>query len=127
MKTIYPTILLLLFLSACAKPGQIDSGSQAVAPTPTPAPVAQAPTCAVFDSCTYSGGLFAQPIYNCTVKTLQAADHPEIPASYFQGETCLTYREDFHSVNQYCGPMNQFPCTVSVQGPGPEAIPELGL
>lgn len=121
-------ILATLMLAACAQPGQIDATNTPPAVTPAnPTPTAQPPTCQVYDTCTYTGGVFPQPVFNCVAKTLQADAHPEIPASFFAGESCLTYREDFHTEQSYCGPQNRFPCQVQVQGPGPEAIPALEL
>lgn len=120
------TVLITVLTSACAPASKNDAS---ISQTPAPATTPTKPVCAVYDACTYSGGGFGgqRPVFNCVEKTLQAADHPEIAASYFQSQTCLTYREDFHDQQSFCGPMNQFPCTIQVQGPGPLAIPTLNL
>jgi hypothetical protein len=114
MKTLI-LVILALALSSCGKNGS---------PTdPVVAPVADL-TCEVYDSCSYGGGFARTPIYNCTEKTLQMADHPEISAQFFNKKTCLTTKEDFYSQRSVCG---MSICVTNIQGPGPLAIPALNL
>ncbi len=112
-------MLLLAFgLFGCAKP-PADSVT---------APAAKvAGICQTYDACTYSGGLGGKPVFECLAKTLQLAQHPEIPLEYFQGQSCLTYKEDFHTQYEPCGPNFAFSCPTQIQGPGPKAIPALNL
>lgn len=119
-------IVIASFLVACAPASKDLSGSIA---GPIPAvPIPEKAVCQIYDACTYRGdGFVSQPVYNCVENTLKANEHPEIPVSYFNGESCLTYREDFHSQQSACGPMNQFICDTQMQGPGPLAIPTLNL
>ena len=118
--------MIFLFMAACA--GQNGASAPQLAATPTPQPTATPVQCVVYDSCTYrNNGLTSSPVYDCHETTLQASEHSEIAPSYFQGASCLTYREDFNTQMSFCGPMNQYTCYNEVQGPGPLALPGLGL
>ncbi len=110
--------VVVVFLTACAK----DSGD-AMEQSPGHAPMIESK---VYDACTYTVGMIRQPMFLCSETIWLAADHPEINTSYFAGAESLVTREDFRSVPSTCGPLH-FPCMIFVQGPGPLAIPELGL
>lgn len=114
---------LFLALAACAKNSDMPTAALAAAQAPIlmPTPIA----CNMIDTCTYSGGVFPRPTYNCVSTTYQALEHPEIDSYYFAGESCLTTKEDYLPQMSYCGPPGgpQFPCQIEVQGPGPAAIP----
>lgn len=116
----------ILFLASCGKdPDAPATGGISSGESSSSSSVAG---CAVYDSCTYSGGWGNEhPVYTCTAKTYQKVN-TNIPEEYYEGHTCLTTKEDFHTVYGLCGmPPNQFPCPYQAQGPGPLAIPELGL
>ena len=105
-------ILSILFVS-CAKENSIQD--------PVLASTPQAIVCNVIDKCTYDQSLFPKPIFNCREKIYQLAD-PAIDPTLFLDKTCLTTREDWHTEQAPCGPMNMYLCPTSVQGPGPKAI-----
>ncbi len=106
--------MLILLLSGCAhqNPSQVDTSQ----------PVDPKIVCASIDVCTYGGSFNMVPIFNCKSTTYQKVDHPELNSDLFQGLTCLTTKEDYHTENQQCGPNFQFVCQVEVQGPGVKAI-----